>query len=51
MNLDLDNFDEEYIDEMSSAVCPNCHYKIHLDSMVVKDDVFYIDPMIGETEE
>jgi DNA-directed RNA polymerase subunit RPC12/RpoP len=38
MNLQIDDFDEDYIEEASSATCPHCGYKVHLDVLVVTDD-------------
>ena len=50
MNLDLDDFDEEYVDAASSAVCPNCGHKVYFDNLVVINDVFYASD-VGETDE
>ena len=38
MNLQIDDFDEDYIEEASTATCPHCGYKVHLDVLVVGDD-------------
>lgn len=38
INLQLDNFSEQCIDQMSSAVCPECKQKISLDCLVVEKD-------------
>ncbi len=38
MNLQIDDFDEDYIEEASTATCPHCGYKVHLDVLVVADD-------------
>jgi hypothetical protein len=35
MNLMLDNFDDEYIERMSTATCPSCGYKARLGTLVV----------------
>ena len=43
INLDLDNFDEEYIDSVTSAVCPGCGHKVYFDTLVVRDDVSYLE--------
>ena len=40
VNLDLDDFDEEYLEQCSTATCPECHYKIDLDVLIVEDGVF-----------
>lgn len=38
MNLMLDNFDDEYIEEMSTTHCPYCGLYIQLGGLVVRDD-------------
>ena len=38
MNLGLDDFDDEYLEEMSTATCPFCHHKINLDVLIVSED-------------
>ena len=38
MNLELDNFDDEYIREMSTAACPDCGHVADLDVLVVGRD-------------
>jgi DNA-directed RNA polymerase subunit RPC12/RpoP len=43
VNLDLDDFDDAYLDECSSAVCPNCSFKIYFDSLTVKDGIFQFE--------
>src|SRR5262249_61550859 len=35
MNLMLDNFDDEYIERMSTATCPSCGCKARLGVLVV----------------
>lgn len=42
VNLDLDDFDQEYIDRCSSAVCPHCNHKVYFNNLVVKHGVFFI---------
>ena len=42
VNLDLDDFDEEYIDKCSSAVCPHCGHKVYFNTLVVKKGVFQL---------
>jgi hypothetical protein len=42
VNLDLDDFDEEYLDECTSAVCPKCHFKVSFDILTVEDDDFIL---------
>jgi hypothetical protein len=44
MNLDLDDFDDEYLDKASSAVCPKCGRKVYFHSLVVRDGVFFVGP-------
>jgi Zn ribbon nucleic-acid-binding protein len=41
VNLDLDDFDEEYLDKCSSAVCPQCQHKVYFDTLVVKNGIFH----------
>jgi len=43
LNLDLEYFDDEYIDECSSAVCPKCQHKVNFATLIVKGGVFYVD--------
>ena len=42
VNLDLDDFDEKYLDECSSAVSPKCQHKVYFETLVVKNGVFCI---------
>ncbi|KLV06986.1 hypothetical protein ABT56_07510 [Photobacterium aquae] len=42
VNLDLDDFDEEYIDKCSSSVCPKCQHKVYHSALVVKNGVWKI---------
>ena len=42
VNLDLDDFDEEYLDQCSSATCPECQHKVSLDVLVVEGGVFRV---------
>ena len=35
INLGLDDFDQEYIREASSATCPHCGYKVDLSVPIV----------------
>ncbi len=42
VNLALDDFDEEYLDECSSATCPFCRFKVHIDTLLVdKNGIFH----------
>jgi predicted nucleic-acid-binding Zn-ribbon protein len=43
VNLDLDDFDEQYVDECSSAVCPKCKHKVYFETLVVKNGAFCIE--------
>ena len=38
MNLMLDNFDDEYIEAMSTTHCPYCGLQIELGALVVRDE-------------
>ena len=38
MNLELDDFDENYIGEASSATCPHCSCRVSLDVLIVEPD-------------
>ena len=40
VNLDLDDFDEEYLESCSTATCSHCQHKVNLDVLVVEDGVF-----------
>jgi len=40
INLDLENFDDDYIDQCSSATCPKCGHKVYFANLVVKNGVF-----------
>lgn len=40
LNSDLENFDKDYLDEASSAVCPKCNFKVFFDTLTVKDRIF-----------
>jgi len=40
VNLDLDDFDEEYLESCSTATCLHCKHKVSLDVLVVEDGVF-----------
>jgi len=38
MNLTLDDFDDAYIEQMSTATCPSCGHRVSLDVLVVRGD-------------
>ncbi len=40
VNLDLDAFDDEYLDRCSTATCAEWQHKVNLDVLVVEDGVF-----------
>jgi len=40
INLDLDDFDEEYLRRASTATCPECGHVVELNTLVVKGDVW-----------
>jgi len=31
----LDDFDDDYLEQCSSATCPDCGYKVEFDSLIV----------------
>ena len=40
VNLDLDPFDDEHLDQCSSATCPEFQHKVHLGVLVVEGGMF-----------
>ena len=40
LNLDLDDFSDEYVREATSATCPRCGHIVELDSLVVRDGIW-----------
>ena len=38
MNVELDDFDDDYIREMSSGTCPECGHVVDLGALVVGPD-------------
>ena len=42
INLDLDDFDDDYVREATSATCPTCALVIDLGAIVVQGDVWTI---------
>lgn len=41
VNLDLDrDFDEQYLEECSSAICPKCSHKVYFDNLIVRNGVW-----------
>jgi hypothetical protein len=44
VNLDLDSFDSDYLENCSTATCPKCDHKVNLDVLVVENGVFTWKP-------
>lgn len=40
VNLDLDDFDDAYLAECCSAVCPHCQFKVSFGMLTVENGVF-----------
>ena len=40
VNLDLDDFDEEYLRACSTATCPSCGYAVALDTLVISGNIW-----------
>lgn len=40
INLDLDNFDEEYLRAASTATCPNCGHIVELLTLTVTGNIW-----------
>jgi len=38
INLGLDDFDDEYIEEATSSECKSCGHKVRHDSLIVGED-------------
>lgn len=38
INLQLDHFTPEYVEEMSTATCPKCGHRVGLSVLVVRED-------------
>ncbi len=38
VNLELDDFDDEYLEECSTATCPACGHKVRIDVLIVDRD-------------
>ena len=41
MNLGMDDFDDEYLDDASSAKCPDCGHKVVIDTLIVDHEGIY----------
>jgi ribosomal protein S27AE len=40
INLNLDDFDEDYLRQASTATCPTCGYVVELSTLVVQGDIW-----------
>lgn len=49
VNLDLDDFDDDYLRRASTATCPSCGFVVEIGSLFVKDGVWTFPP--GRDEE
>jgi len=38
INLSLDEFDDDYLDQATSATCPKCKHKVSLEVLIVRED-------------
>ena len=38
VNLGLDSFDDDYLENASTATCPRCGEKVSLDVLIVRED-------------
>ncbi len=38
INLMLDDFDQDYLDEASSVTCPECKHRMWVDILIVRED-------------
>ncbi len=48
INLDLDDFDDAYIEEASTATCPACGHKLAIANLIVERDGRWV---LGEDED
>lgn len=48
INLALDDFDDEYIEEASTATCPSSGYKVTISTLIIERDGTWI---LGEDDE
>lgn len=44
INLSLDDFDQAYVDEASSATCPECGFMVRFEALVVDEDGSFTAP-------
>lgn len=38
INLELDDFNEDYIEQASSSTCPKCQHKVYHSSLIIGKD-------------
>ena len=38
INLALEHFDDQYIEEATTATCPSCGHKVALDVLIVREN-------------
>ena len=50
VNLQLDNFDEEYLDQCRSAVCPCCNFKVYFENLIVDKEGNFLVGMAGDVQ-
>jgi hypothetical protein len=50
VNLDLEHFDEEYLEQCRSACCPHCGHRVEFDVLVVENGVFRLGATPARTE-
>ncbi len=48
INLELDDFDDAYIEEASTATCPSCGHKVEISNLIVERDGRWV---LGEDDE
>ena len=41
INLALDDFDDEYLDEVTSSTCPHCQCKVRHSVLTIREDGFW----------
>jgi len=45
VNFRLDDFDDDYLEQCSSATCPDCGLKVHVGTLTAKGGVFIFGAM------
>lgn len=52
LNLELDDFDDAYVEEASTATCPACGHKVAVSCLIVGEDGRWIlDEQAGDDED